>query len=239
MPYDSLWASSHVTRDIFFNNENDSLYAILQFGNVDLDVYCSMESNAAAGDTIVIDMYGIKLKKRSGNTAARGYTLSESFLFDSTYVGTVIIDSASNNHESFALDAFFQTMPMYDGIRLSYKKSSVDADSVNIWGNFKISQAQIRQWSPDPRYESMGFDTATYVSGWDTLSLGDTYDKINLYLDDVSIAVYAAVDGDTLHATRHPAGSIWIADADISSVIWKAASGNPLVVVNKYKRRRW
>jgi hypothetical protein len=127
---DTLYSSTRVTRDYWFNDRNARGFQTINSGAVDIDIYPTMASSVAGTDTLTIEAYGLKYKKIAGTD----YTMAG----DSVRLGIVEVDTLLH---SFILEDAYTTMgliiPMIDGIRLVFKKGGSDADSTNVYSNSK------------------------------------------------------------------------------------------------------
>jgi hypothetical protein len=137
MEKDTLYSANTDIRYLFFNSGDDSTKKIYNQGSIDLDIYPTMESTASGDDTLSVSIKGFKLKKREGNVNARGVGQVETLFGDSTYVGTVVVDTLLH---TFSIENLFDStfFPMFDGIAVTYWKNGSDADSVNVWTNLKV-----------------------------------------------------------------------------------------------------
>jgi len=89
------------------------------------------------------------------------------------------------------------------------------------------------------KYELAGYDTSSATVAWDTVSLGDTYDRVVIYSDDATLPFYVSATSNASDAVRIPAGGIYDLEGEISTILWKMRSGSALLTVNKYKRKRY
>lgn len=130
MKADSLnGASQRISWDIWFNESSDSSKAIYNYGSIDLEIYPLM-TEVDSTDTLVIDVYALKLKRLNGNS------FTTVFATDSTRItATLTVDSLLH---SYPLETYFGSdMLLIDGVRVKIKNAGTDADSSLIQGNCK------------------------------------------------------------------------------------------------------
>ena len=139
MPVDTLAGTSTTTRDFYFNSGSDSTKAIRNPGSIDLDIYAEMQSTGAGGDTVYVEGYGIKIKKRTNSA-----TIPDKEIGDRTFIGAITVPSGSNIFAEFKLDEVFGGMNAYDGLRLGFTLAGSDADTVRIWSGFRLPVMKIR-----------------------------------------------------------------------------------------------
>lgn len=129
---DTLYTSAtRVTRDFYYNSENT---ATAQFGQVfigpvDLNFGTGMQSTGAGGDTITIEVYGIKRQIIPGQT-----TWGNDYI-DSHRVAIVTVDSV---WYSYPIDPLWSDFPLFDGLRFVYKSGGTDDDSTDVMSNIRI-----------------------------------------------------------------------------------------------------
>jgi len=134
MQLDTL-KGSVVTRDIWFNNDDNPSRSFIFTGIVDLDIYSIMKSGDAGSDSFTVDVWGLKNKKRQGNVTVRGVGVTETFAQDSTRLTTVVVDSTL---QTLRLDTDFTNISLWDGIRIKFRQNGNDLDTVKVWTNLKI-----------------------------------------------------------------------------------------------------
>ena len=236
MPKDTIHARTRVTRDFYFNNKNDASWAIENWGNIDIDIYPTMASDSPAkgGDSLTVEAYGLKRKRREDNVDSYGRGTIDAFALDSTRIVTyLVVDTALH---TYPLESYFDMFWMYDGVRLVIKNGGNDLDSVTVWSNVKLSKGQIRTGRSED-YCRAGFDTATVSTTYDTLALGGKYEKFNVMCSDSDIPFYVSFSADPTYAVRVEAGLALNIPVEADTIVWKVDSGSAKMTVNKYKRR--
>jgi len=236
MPKDTIHTRTRITRDFYFNNKNSSSWTIENWGNVDIDIYPTMASSSPAkgGDSLTVEAYGLKRKRREDNVDSYGRGTIDAFALDSTRIVTYLV--VDTTLHTYPLESYFDLFWMYDGVRLVIKNTGADVDSVTVWSNVKLSKRPIRTRRSED-FTFNGFDTVTVSTTFDTLALGGKYQKFSVMCDDATVAYYVSFSANPTYAVRIEAGLGFNIPVETDTITWKVDSGSAKLTVNKYKRR--
>lgn len=133
MEKDTLWtAVTRTTRDIWFNDKGARGFQTNNSGAVDLHLYYTIASTGAGSDSVVVEGYGLTAKKID----LTGTVALTTLVHDSTRIATLVSDST---FYVYALESLYTNFPMYDGVRLVFKKNGNDADSTSVYSNCRVT----------------------------------------------------------------------------------------------------
>jgi len=141
MERDSILAATRTTVDIWFNSSNSLTNPILEPKDVDINLYAKMTGASTSGDTLILDLYGLRRIKRKGNVNWRGVGQTETIALDSMRIFSVPIDTGETYWWRIPLRKLNHYYGDYDGMRPVYRStgSAVDTtDTIEVQIQFRI-----------------------------------------------------------------------------------------------------
>ena len=138
MERDSVYERTPV--DIYFNSSNSITNPFLQPKKVDIDIYTAVTDSSNEGDTLIVELYGIKRKKRTGNTNWRGVGQTEVVATDSMRLLVKPLVSGETYWLRIPLQELDYYFGIYDGLRPVYKQTGTDADTIEVQIQFRVME---------------------------------------------------------------------------------------------------
>lgn len=135
MPYtlqkDTVYTRTRVTHDLYFTSTGAYGIERVQFGPLDLHIYALLASHwtVSGSDTLTVEAYGIVKRSRSGVTSMETHYVDSTRISAAVYADTVF--------HVIPIDPLYSNLPLYDGIRLVFKKGGSDLDSVDVYSGFR------------------------------------------------------------------------------------------------------